>query len=217
MATHRFLQIVTLATVLFVKVRGHGRLIEPPGRSSMWRYGYNNPINYDDNQLFCGGFDRQWNQNGGLCGVCGDPYDGQRDNEAGGKYANGIIVRNYTEGAIINVYIDLTTSHLGWFEFRLCPNNDIHKPVTQECLDMNLLESPKGYTRYNISSWEAMVYELQVRLPPGISTCSQCVLQWKYNAGNSWGCDEDNNCCVGCGPQEQFYGCADIAIHSSRW
>lgn len=38
-------------------IEGHGRLVEPPSRSSMWRYGFNTPINYDDNQLFCGGYD----------------------------------------------------------------------------------------------------------------------------------------------------------------
>ena len=37
-------------------VAGHGRLLNPPSRSSMWRVGFNNPPNYDDNQLFCGGF-----------------------------------------------------------------------------------------------------------------------------------------------------------------
>ena len=37
-------------------VSGHGRLIEPPSRASMWRFGYKTPINYDDNQMFCGGF-----------------------------------------------------------------------------------------------------------------------------------------------------------------
>lgn len=36
-------------------VWGHGRLIEPPSRSSMWRFGYNSPTNYQDNELFCGG------------------------------------------------------------------------------------------------------------------------------------------------------------------
>ena len=34
---------------------GHGRLIEPPSRSSMWRFGFNNTVNYNDNALFCGG------------------------------------------------------------------------------------------------------------------------------------------------------------------
>jgi hypothetical protein len=38
-------------------VASHGRLIQPAQRSSAWRYGYNNPENYNDNQLFCGGFD----------------------------------------------------------------------------------------------------------------------------------------------------------------
>ena len=37
-------------------VSGHGRLIEPPSRSSMWRYGYDTEPNYQDNQLYCGGF-----------------------------------------------------------------------------------------------------------------------------------------------------------------
>ena len=46
---------------------------------------------------------RQWGRNGGKCGICGDPWDGLRENEAGGRYAKGIITRNYTEGQIIDV------------------------------------------------------------------------------------------------------------------
>ena len=38
------------------QVEGHGRLVDPPSRSSAWRYGFDTPRNYDDNQLFCGGF-----------------------------------------------------------------------------------------------------------------------------------------------------------------
>ena len=49
------LKTVTFATLITFAL-GHGRLISPPGRSSMWRYGYNTPTNYDDNQMFCGGF-----------------------------------------------------------------------------------------------------------------------------------------------------------------
>lgn len=33
--------------------------------------------------------------NGGKCGVCGDPWNGRRENEAGGKYATGTIVKVY--------------------------------------------------------------------------------------------------------------------------
>ena len=37
-------------------------------------------------------------------------------------------------------YLSLTSAnHLSWFEFRICPNNDIHKPATQSCLDRYLL------------------------------------------------------------------------------
>lgn len=36
-------------------VDGHGRLMDPPARNSMWRLGFNNPVNYNDNELYCGG------------------------------------------------------------------------------------------------------------------------------------------------------------------
>lgn len=63
--------------------------------------------------LYC--FQRQWGVNGGKCGVCGDPWDGKRENEAGGKYANGIIARKYKPGETITVNVDLTANHLGKF------------------------------------------------------------------------------------------------------
>lgn len=37
------------------QVAGHGRMLDPPGRSSMWRLGFPTPKNYDDNGLNCGG------------------------------------------------------------------------------------------------------------------------------------------------------------------
>ncbi|XP_041374514.1 uncharacterized protein LOC121387457 [Gigantopelta aegis] len=189
---------------------GHGRLLEPPSRASMWRFGYNTPINYNDNQMFCGGYSHQWEVNHGKCGVCGDPWDGARENEAGGIYATGTIVRHYKQGQIINVTIDVTANHRGYFEFRICPNNDPEKSVTQKCLDQYLLEQTDGRTRYYVKTYRRGLYKIDLKLPSDV-TCSQCLIQWKYNAGNSWGC-VDGNCCVGCGPQEQFYGCADVSI-----
>ena len=41
---------------IIVSVKGHARLIEPPSRSSMWRFGFDNPADYQDNEGFCGGF-----------------------------------------------------------------------------------------------------------------------------------------------------------------
>jgi len=58
---------------------------------------------------------------------------------------------------------------------------------------------------------ENKVYEMRYSLPEGL-TCSQCVLQWKYIAGNNWGVCENGTGAVGCGPQEEFRACADISV-----
>ena len=34
------------------------------------------------------------------CGMCGDPVDMPRDNEEGGKFANGIIAGSYSPGQV---------------------------------------------------------------------------------------------------------------------
>ena len=75
-------------------------------------------------------FQVQWNKNGGRCGICGDPYNGPRDNEAGGRFATGIIAKRYTEGQTITVSLDITVNHGGYFEFRMCPNNNPRRPAT---------------------------------------------------------------------------------------
>ena len=38
------------------KVSGHARLISPPSRASMWRFGFPTPADYNDNEGFCGGY-----------------------------------------------------------------------------------------------------------------------------------------------------------------
>ena len=113
-------------------------MIEPPSRSSAWRYGFQTPPNYNDHELYCGGFQRQ-QMNGGKCGVCGDPYNAPepRDNEYGGKYGLGVIVRKYNPGSEILIRIELTASHMGYFEFRVCPD----KAADQDCLDKKVLVS----------------------------------------------------------------------------
>ncbi|KAL4232934.1 hypothetical protein ACF0H5_007622 [Mactra antiquata] len=197
-----------------MSVSGHGRLIEPPSRSSMWRFGFQTPINYDDNQLFCGGYDVQWKHNGGRCGVCGDSYNGPRENEAGGRYATGTISRHYSEGQIISVSVEVTTNHGGYFEFRLCPNNNPSRPATEACFNQYLLHQPSGETKWQLPTG-TKAFPVRLVLPRGL-TCSQCILQWKWNTASNWDCDVNNRCCKGCGPQEQFYGCADVSISSAN-
>lgn len=46
---------------------------------------------------------------------------------------------------------------------------------------------------------------------PGLE-CGNCVLQWRYIAGNNWGMCGDGTGAVGCGPQEEFRACSDVSI-----
>jgi len=39
------------------QVLGHARLWDPPARSTMWRMGFNTPVNTNDNELNCGGYE----------------------------------------------------------------------------------------------------------------------------------------------------------------
>lgn len=199
-------------------VTGHGRLMDPPARNSMWRFGFPNPVNYNDNELFCGGYSVQWEQNGGKCGLCGDAYhiEQPRPHEAGGLYAKGIISRHFSVGQSIDIEIELTANHYGRFEILLCPNNNPNQEATQSCFDRFPLYLDNKETSYIIpeDGKKKAVFRYQVRLPPYI-TCTQCVLQWTYYTGNQWGMCANGTQAQGCGKSETFRNCADVAIHSN--
>ena len=48
------------------------------------------------------------------CGICGDPWDARvREHEApGGKFATGVITRNYSPGQQITVTSHITANHV---------------------------------------------------------------------------------------------------------
>ena len=52
-----------------------------------------------------------------------------------------------------------------------------------------------------------------MNLPYGL-TCSQCVIQWTYYTGNTWGVCKNGTEGMGCGDQETFRNCADVQINS---
>ncbi|XP_064596544.1 uncharacterized protein LOC135463156 [Liolophura sinensis] len=211
----REIACVVLATAMtcLPPVSSHGYMTEPPARSSMWTLGYNTPANYDHHALNCGGLPHLIKLEG-KCGLCGDPFDGPRENEAGGKFANGIITRTYEQGEIIEIVVNLTATHGGYFEFKLCANNDAHTPITQECLDQHLLtraDNP-GETRYSdIPEGRYVnglptpyVARIKYKLPDDL-TCQQCVLQWRYITAHNPGLPY----------QEEFFGCSDISIRGA--
>lgn len=97
----RYLVFLGAAVAL---VSGHARLLDPPGRSSIWRFEefaqYNPEPNYNDDELWCENI-RQF-ENDTRCGICGDPVrqPQPRENEHGGRYGRGIIVRRYYAGDV---------------------------------------------------------------------------------------------------------------------
>ncbi|XP_060596745.1 mucin-2-like isoform X2 [Ruditapes philippinarum] len=209
---------IIFACAIFQQAYSHGWMRDPVSRSSAWRIGFPTPKNYNDMGLYCGGFNTRMGY-GDKCGICGDPWVSEnaiRDNEAGGKYATGTIVYTYNMGVEFNITIILTANHFGWMEFRICPNNDVKKRVTKECLDQHVLQRADGTgPKTMINDRRTGQWIMAYKLPKGM-TCTQCVIQWKYHAGNSWGVDRDTGkSCLGCGDQEEFYGCADVAINGS--
>ena len=74
------------------------------------------------------------------------------------------------------------------------------------------LEGKSTY-RYQIpaDSKKQETFNYRVKLPDGV-TCTRCVIQWYYKTANSWGVCENGQGAMGCGPQETFQNCADVAI-----
>ncbi|XP_033764082.1 uncharacterized protein LOC117345184 [Pecten maximus] len=204
-----------ILSCLCVTIFGHARLWEPPARSTMWRRGFQSPVNTNDNELNCGGYENLWIKFNGMCGICGDPYQQHpRENEAGGKYATGTVSRHYKTGDIVTFSVDVTANHEGYFEFRLCPADGA---VTQACLDrypVPVIGHSDG--RYHLKAHENGIIDMKVKLPASLA-CDRCLLQWRYRTGNRWNCDQKSGKCgKGLGSQEEFYGCADISILDFR-
>jgi len=212
-----FVALVLGVVVAVYHVNGHGRMVHPTSRSSVWRdpaySSYNPPENWNDNEIYCGGAGIQHGQNGGKCGECGDAWHlpKPRDNEGGGKFSREIITGNYQRGQTVDVEVYLSAAHLGFFEFRLCQWNQWLVPEEQSCFDRNLLHFSDGNTKFYVTQGPGTYYP-KVVLPNDV-TCNQCVFQWKYTAGNTWGDCGNGTSAVGCGPQETFVNCADVQIN----
>ncbi|MPC86955.1 hypothetical protein E2C01_081800 [Portunus trituberculatus] len=108
--------------------------MDPVSRASAWRLGWPTPIDYNDNEGFCGGFNHQYEVNGGKCGICGDSWEEDpRPHEApNGLYATGTITKQYTQGQVFTLAANITTNHRGHFEVRICPDPKVE--ATEECL-----------------------------------------------------------------------------------
>ena len=117
----KFLNLVALGLVLSlstkenVLVNGHGYLIEPPSRASAWTVDPDFQkccVEYNHNQMFCGGFSTHWEKNGGRCGICGDDFaqPEPRMFEKGGAKYLGKVVRTYLPNSLINISVVVSGS-----------------------------------------------------------------------------------------------------------
>lgn len=99
------------------------------------------------------------------------------------KYIYVSYFKIYCIWQVIEATVDVTTNHRGYFEFKLCPNNNPKKEATQECLDKYILKEAHGTgIRYYIGDKSRGNITVKIQLPKGL-TCSQCVFQWTYVAG----------------------------------
>ncbi|RWS17733.1 uncharacterized protein B4U79_14022 [Dinothrombium tinctorium] len=202
-----FLFVITLCA-LPPLINGHARMVEPPTRNTLWRFGFNTPPNYEDNQLFCGGIKVQWQDNGGKCGVCGDPYNGVRAHETGGLMARNITIRNYVPGSVVDVVIELIANHAGSDVKMNKKESDFVE--TEECFENLKLGNDSDHFALTGKEPRGM-YGIAVKLPEK-RECKHCILRWQWNAANNWGKCEDGKERVGCGPQETYRNCADVRI-----
>ncbi|KAL5274196.1 hypothetical protein ACFFRR_000767 [Megaselia abdita] len=192
----------------------HGMMLSPVARGSRWRFNNSAPKDYDDNAGFCGGFGVQYFKNHGKCGLCGDDYSKPlpRSHELGGKYGEGVIVQSYKTGSKIQIEVRITANHKGYFKFHLCDLTENRNKESERCFKkypLKVFNSEDEY-RYYLPSTNIGMFEPIVELPDVI--CDHCVLRWTYTAGNNWGICPNGTAAIGCGPQEHFVGCADIAL-----
>ena len=87
---------------------------------------------------------------------------------------------------MIDVEVELTANHKGFFELRLCPlSGDPTSAETQECFNKHplYLEGKSTY-RFQIpdNTNRQETFNYRVKLPDGV-TCSRCVIQWIYYTG----------------------------------
>lgn len=98
-----------------------------------------------------------------------------RNNELGGYFGQGVIVKTYTRGQTFNALVRITANHMGGrFEFKVC-NLDVDTKESDACFDKN------GVFTYTLTSTASQDFVFPVTLPN--ITCKRCVLQWTYIVG----------------------------------
>lgn len=160
-------------------------------------------------------------RNAGKCGVCGDPYDGDRLHETGNLMALNESSRNYFPGSSVDLMVEIVANHGGKFKFEICWRDKLEIKETEECFMPLKLSNAKGASNlddnnsdheYNLDpNGGTGIYTMSVDLPNN-KTCEHCILRWHWKSANNWGVCEDGSEKVGCGFQEIYRNCADVSV-----
>ena len=125
---------------------------------------------------------KQWLENKGKCGICGDPIDNTQEFSDENNHRNEFISQTFLQNEIIHVTIETISELYGYLEFRICPYNE-KGVTTKDCLDRNILEiGDTGYKRYKV--WNSGYHVVPLKLPEKLN-CERCLLQLKYHTGKS--------------------------------
>lgn len=234
--------LVLLVFGLLPSTRGHGFLGHPPARNVLANSDYcPHCLNMGTTRLVSNNGKLRWPE--GLRGICGDPFNGPRPHEEGGKYyGGGTPVVTYARGGIAEIEVYLTTNHYGRFRFRVCKidgGRSEKQQLTESCLEHHVLKQaniPQAqrpgdewfYT--SPSDPSTTLYTMYYQLPEDLvcdGESASCVLQWYWVSANScnppefpaayklpYGLEE---CTAPDAPYpEEFINCADIAIVDTR-
>ncbi|CAL8126864.1 unnamed protein product [Orchesella dallaii] len=203
-------------------VEGHMRMLEPPSRTSMWRFeefAYLNPEQTaTDDEFWCANI-RQF-ESDERCGICGDPVADPtpRAAEYRGRFWRDVSVRTFTAGQTIPIHLESYAPHGGGVEVHFCDT----VPETEGCFRKLVLGNGDTFWPMRLGDGDFDI-QTTAKLPDGV-TCEHCVIRMHYRGAQHWGnCDSSRTCeCdpnsgnppggMGCSEQQTFRACADITI-----
>ena len=198
--------VALVFTLVAVAVKGHGRMMFPINRSSLWRQVPSFP-RYELDAVWCAltlNHREVANDRNATCGIAGAIYNGKirgsstmffenklwtvYSYEFGSERYHKTLVATFMKGQVINPQVEIIIMHGGWVEFRVCPA-PVNGDPTMECFELNKLKfTSDGKTRAELRSVRPDAknyYTYSVKLPDNL-TCEHCVLQWYWiGSGNS--------------------------------
>lgn len=82
----------------------------------------------------------------------------------------------------IPITVQLTYGQNGFFDFKLCAEDDATSHLDPNCYNRNIVTISGHGEKYFITEMAPKYYNLTLQLPVNIK-CNKCVLRWRYRTG----------------------------------